>query len=156
MNEIEGRFVGEGRRFALVVSRFNETVSERLLSGALDALRRHGVADDAITVARVPGAFEIPVIAKRLAASGRFDAVVGLGAVIRGATAHFEHVANAVSQGLLRASLDTEVPIAFGVLTTDTVEQAVERAGAKSGNKGFEAALVALEMADLVRRLPAK
>lgn len=155
MQEIEGRFVGEGRRFALVVSRFNAPIAERLLEGALDALRRHGVAEDGITVARVPGAFEIPLAARKLAASGRYDAVIGLGAVIRGATPHFDHVANAVSGGLLRAGLDTNVPVVFGVLTTDTIEQAVERAGTKSGNKGFDAALAALEMADVLRKIPA-
>jgi len=154
MPEIEGRFVGEGRRFALVVSRFNEAISERLLHGAIDALRRHGVADDGITVARVPGAFEIPLAAKKLAATHRYDAVIGLGVVIRGATPHFDHVANAVSGGIARAALDTGVPVIFGVLTTDTIEQAVERAGTKSGNKGFDAALAALEMADLLRKIP--
>jgi 6,7-dimethyl-8-ribityllumazine synthase len=153
MDEIEGRFVGEGRQFAIVVGRFNSAVSERLLDGAVDALRRHGVAEKAITVARVPGAFEIPLAAKTLAQSGRFAAVIGLGAVIRGATPHFDHVCNAVSSGIARAALDTGVPVIFGVLTTDTIEQAVERAGTKSGNKGFDAALAALEMADLLGKI---
>jgi 6,7-dimethyl-8-ribityllumazine synthase len=149
----EGALAAKGFSFGIVVSRFNEFISARLLEGALDALRRHGAEEDRISVVRVPGSFEIPLTAKRLAASGRYDAVVCLGAVIRGATPHFDFIAAEVSKGVAAASLETGVPIAFGVLTTDSIEQAVERAGTKGGNKGFDAACSAIEMVNLFREL---
>jgi len=149
-----GKLSGRGLRVALICARFNDLITERLLAGALDSLRRHDVDDDSITVAWVPGAFELPVVAKRLAASGDYDAIVCLGAVIRGATGHYEQVANQCAAGIARASLDTGVPVIFGVLTTDTIEQAIERAGVKAGNKGADAAASAIEMADLLRQLP--
>src|SRR5579862_1799177 len=149
-----GKLNGRGLRVALICARFNDLITERLLAGALDALERHDVDGDSITVAWVPGAFELPVVSKRLAASGDYDAIVCLGAVIRGATGHYDQVANQCAAGLARASLDTGVPVIFGVLTTDTIEQAIERAGAKAGNKGADAAVSAIEMADLLRQLP--
>ena len=149
----EGALVAKGLTFGLVVSRFNEFVTAHLLEGALDALRRHGVEEEQITVVRVPGSYEIPLAAKRLAASGRYNAVICLGTVIRGATPHFEYIAGEVAKGVATASLDTGVPIAFGVLTTDNIEQAIERAGSKGGNKGFDAACAAIEMANLFREL---
>jgi 6,7-dimethyl-8-ribityllumazine synthase len=149
----EGALVAKGLSFGLVVSRFNEFVTGRLLEGALDALRRHGAEEEQITVVRVPGSYEIPLAAKRLAASGRYSAVICLGTVIRGATPHFEYIAGEVAKGVATASLETGVPIAFGVLTTDNIEQAIERAGSKGGNKGFDAACVAIEMANLFREL---
>ena len=153
-NVYEGHLTNAGdNRFGIVVSRFNEFINVRLLEGALDCLRRHGVADDNIDVAWVPGAFEIPVAAKRMAASGRYAAVICLGTVIRGATGHFDHVANGATGGIAAAAVDTGVPVMFGVLTTDTIEQAIERAGSKAGNKGWEAALGAIEMADLMQTL---
>jgi len=142
-------------RVAIVAARFNELITRQLLQGALEALRRHGAADDDITVAWVPGAFEIPLAATKLAQSGRFDAVVCVGAVIRGATPHFDYVAGTAASGIGRAALDTGVPVIFGVLTTDTIEQAVERAGTKAGNKGWDAALAAIEMANLMKELGA-
>lgn len=154
MRTIEGRLVGTGMRFALVCGRFNDLITQRLLDGALDALRRHGVTDDDVTVAWVPGAFEIPVVAQHLARSGEYDAVVTLGAVIRGATGHYDVVAGQCAAGVARAGLDAGVPVIFGVLTVDTIEQAIERAGTKAGNKGFEAAATAIEMADVLRQLP--
>jgi 6,7-dimethyl-8-ribityllumazine synthase len=150
----EGYLQGEGLRFGLVVSRFNEFIGGKLLSGALDSLTRHGVVPSDIEVAWVPGAMEIPLVAKRMAVSARYDAIVCLGAVIRGATPHFEYVSAEVAKGVATIQLDCGVPIAFGVLTTDTIEQAVERAGTKAGNKGWDAALSALEMANLLRTLP--
>jgi 6,7-dimethyl-8-ribityllumazine synthase len=150
----EGKLTGKGLRFALVVGRFNEFISTRLLDGALDNLRRHETADEDIDVAWVPGAFEIPLVARKLASSGRYDAVVCLGAVIRGGTPHFDYVAAETTKGIAKAGLDTGVPVVFGVLTTDSVEQAVERAGTKAGNKGWAAATTALEMANLLRALP--
>ena len=154
MPTYEGRLDGTGLRLAVVASRFNETITRQLLEGALSGLRRHGVDEAGITVAWVPGAFELPLAAKRLAATGEFDAVVCLGAVIRGATAHFEHVAGQAAAGVTRAALDTGVPVIFGVLTTDTIEQAIERSGTKAGNKGFDSVVAAIEMADLLRQLP--
>jgi 6,7-dimethyl-8-ribityllumazine synthase len=154
MNTYEGRLDATGLRIALVASRFNETITRHLLDGALSALRRHGADDAGITVAWVPGAVELPLAASRLAASGEFDAVVCLGAVIRGATAHFEYVSGQAAAGVTRAALDTGVPVIFGVLTTDTIEQAIERSGTKAGNKGFDSAVAAIEMADLLRQLP--
>lgn len=154
MTTYEGQLRGDGVRLAVVCSRFNELITERLLAGALDGLRRHGVDDGSVTVAWVPGAFELPLAAARMAGSGEFDAVVCLGAVIRGATGHYEQVAGQCAAGVQRAQMDTGVPVIFGVLTTDTLDQALERAGAKAGNKGFEAGAAALEMADLLRQLP--
>ncbi len=184
MTTYEGQLQGEGTRIAVVCSRFNEMITERLLSGAIDCLRTHGVDDSSITIAWVPGAFELPLAAARLAGSGEYDAVVCLGAVIRGATGHYEQVAGQCAGGIQRAQMDTGVPVIFGVLTTDTLEQALERAGAGTGataggyerrehtasagtrpapasgapsavsNKGFEAAMAALEMCDLLRQLP--
>jgi 6,7-dimethyl-8-ribityllumazine synthase len=150
----EGHLSGDGLRVAVVASRFNEAIVTRLVDGALDGLRRHGVAADAIDVAWTPGAFELPLVAARLAASGAYDAIITVGAVIRGATSHYELVAGQCAAGVQRAQLDSGVPIVFGVLTTDTIEQAVERAGTKAGNKGFEAAAAAIEMANLLARLP--
>ena len=150
MNTIEGLLVGRDRKFAIVASRFNEFITGKLLDGALDGLLRHEVDTDNIDVAWVPGSWEIPLVAKRLAASGRYDGVICLGAVIRGSTAHFDYVASEVSKGIASGSMETGVPITFGVLTTDTIEQAIERAGTKAGNKGFEAAITAIEMANLV------
>jgi 6,7-dimethyl-8-ribityllumazine synthase len=151
----EGRLSGTGMHVALVCARFNGLITESLLSGARDGLRRHGVADDDVDVAWVPGAFEVPLVAHRLASSGRYDAIVTLGAVIRGATGHYDLVAGQCAAGVARAQLDTGVPVVFGVLTTETIEQAIERAGTKVGNKGVEAAVTAVEMVDLLRRLPA-
>ncbi|HSN55027.1 MAG TPA: 6,7-dimethyl-8-ribityllumazine synthase [Candidatus Sulfomarinibacteraceae bacterium] len=149
----EGKLDAKGLRFALVVSRFNEALTSRLESGALDCLQRHGAAEDDITVYRVPGAWEIPFVAHRLAASGDHDAVVCLGALVRGGTAHFDLIAAEVAKGIAQGSMSTGVPMTFGVITADTLEQAVERAGTKMGNKGWEAALAAVEMARLVREL---
>lgn len=149
----EGAHQGNNVKFAIVVARFNELITERLLQGALNALRRHGVREEHVIVAWVPGAFEIPVAAKRLAESGSVQAVICLGAVIRGATAHFDYICSQTAAGLARIQLDTGVPVSFGVLTTDTIEQAIERAGTKAGNKGEEAALAAIEMANLLYAL---
>lgn len=153
MNTTEGTYAARGFRFALVVSRFNEYITKRLLEGALDCLLRHGAADDDLHLVKVPGAFELPYAAKRLAASHSYDAVIALGAVIRGATPHFEYVAGEAARGIAVASLETGVPIIFGVLTANTVEQAIDRAGGKGGNKGVEAALSAIEMASLFAQL---
>ncbi len=149
----EGKLQAEGMKFALVVSRFNDFISEHLLGGALDALIRNGAREEDLAVFKVPGAFEIPLVAKKIALQGRFDAVVCLGAVIRGATPHFEYVSAEVSKGIAGASLETGVPMAFGVVTADNLEQAIERAGSKAGNKGWDAALAAVEMVDLVRQI---
>jgi 6,7-dimethyl-8-ribityllumazine synthase len=149
----EGTLVGSGLRIAIVVSRWNELITNRLLDGARDALRRHGVAEEHIDIAWVPGSFEIPLVCRRLAERGRYDAIIALGAVIRGATSHYEHVAGAVSSGIAQVSLQTGVPCIFGVITTENIEQAIERAGTKAGNKGFEAATAAIEMATLLRSL---
>jgi len=153
MHEYEGKLVAEGLRFAIVAARFNEFITSKLVSGALDALERHGAAADNIVLAWVPGAFEIPLAAQKLALSHRYDAVICLGAVIRGATPHFEYVAAEVSKGIAAVSLNSGVPVVFGVLTTDTIEQAIERAGTKAGNKGFDAAMTAIETANLLRQL---
>ncbi|MDR2724501.1 MAG: 6,7-dimethyl-8-ribityllumazine synthase [Candidatus Adiutrix sp.] len=150
---LEGQLSARGLKMALVVSRFNDFLTRRLLEGALDALRRHGAEDDDLVVVWTPGSFELPLAAKKLAESGRYDAIVALGAIIRGSTPHFEYVAGEVTKGLAQVSLASGLPVAFGVLTCDTIEQAVERAGTKSGNKGFDAALTAMEMADLLRAL---
>ncbi len=153
MRTVEGHLDASGSRWAIALSRWNSFITERLLEGASDALRRHGAADADITVARVPGAFELPLITQRLASSGDYDGVIALGCVIRGATPHFDYVASEVSKGIAQASLKTGVPISFGVLTTDTIEQAVERAGTKAGNKGWEAATAGIEMVNLLRAL---
>jgi len=150
----EGGLDGRRLRVAIVASRFNETISKRLVEGALRALTQHGVADEDVSLSWVPGAFELPVVARRVASSGEVDAVITLGAVIRGETAHFEYVAGPAATGVANASLETGVPIAFGVLTTETTEQAAERAGGKMGNKGYEAAVTAIEMANLMGSLP--
>jgi 6,7-dimethyl-8-ribityllumazine synthase len=142
-----------GARFAIVAARFNELIVDRLVEGALDTLRRHGVADSQVVLARAPGAFELPLVCQRLAASGKFEAVIALGCVIRGATPHFEFVAAEAAKGCSNVALSTGVPVAFGVLTTDTIDQALERAGTKAGNKGADAALTALEMVNLGKRL---
>ncbi len=150
---IEGKLISEGKTYGIIVSRFNEFISSKLLGGALDALTRHGVKDSEVTVVWTPGSFEIPLVAKRMADSGAYNAVIALGAVIRGATPHFDYVAAEVSKGLAQVSLSSGVPVLFGVLTTDTIEQAVERAGTKAGNKGFDAAVGAIEMVNLVGQL---
>jgi 6,7-dimethyl-8-ribityllumazine synthase len=150
---IEGKIVAKGMRFGIVASRFNDFISAKLIEGALDALTRAGADEKDITIAKVPGAFEIPLAAKRMARSGKVDAVICLGAVIRGATPHFEYISAEVSKGIAAVGLETEVPVVFGVITTDTIEQAIERAGTKSGNKGFDAALSAIEMVDLFRKM---
>ncbi|MDA8387591.1 MAG: 6,7-dimethyl-8-ribityllumazine synthase [Nitrospiraceae bacterium] len=154
MKYIEGELKAEGLKFAVVVSRFNEFITGKLLEGASDALLRHGASSADIDVVRVPGAFEIPLVARRVAEKGGYDAVICLGAVIRGATPHFDLIAAEVSKGIAHAMLETGMPIAFGVITADTIEQAVERAGSKSGNKGWDAALTAMEMARLLKKLP--
>jgi 6,7-dimethyl-8-ribityllumazine synthase len=148
---LEGNLNAGGLKFGILVSRFNSFISERLLEGAVDALLRHGAADENILVARVPGAFEIPLAAKRMVENGKFDAVICLGAVIRGATPHFDYVAAEVSKGVAHVSLDSGVPVIFGVLTTDSIEQAIERAGTKAGNKGFDAAMTAIETVNLLK-----
>lgn len=152
-NDYQGRLWGQGLRVGVVVSRFNEFVTTQLLAGAREALQQHGVAEEDITVAYVPGSFELPLVAKTLAQSGQVDAVLCLGAVIRGETPHFEYVAQAASSGILRVGLETGIPTIFGVITANTVEQALERAGGKVGNKGADAALAAIEMASLLRSL---
>jgi 6,7-dimethyl-8-ribityllumazine synthase len=149
----EGNLVGTGLKVAIVVSRFNEFITSKLLGGAEDALKRHGIEEEDISVTWVPGAFEIPMIAKKLARSGKYDAVITLGTVIRGATAHFEYVSGEVAKGVANLALQGDIPVIFGVLTTDTIEQAIERAGTKAGNKGWEAAASAIEMANLVREI---
>ncbi len=153
MKIIEGKLDATGLRFGIVIARFNEFISGKLLSGCLDGLKRHGAADDAIEVAWSPGSFEIPMLAKKMAASKKYDAVICLGAVIRGATPHFDYVAAEVSKGVAAVGLETGVPVIFGVLTTDNLEQAIERAGTKGGNKGFDAALAGIEMVNLLRNM---
>jgi 6,7-dimethyl-8-ribityllumazine synthase len=147
---IEGKLTGDGKKFGIVVARFNSFIAERLLEGALDTLVRSGVSDDDIEVARVPGAYEIPLLAQKMVKSGRFDAVICLGAIIRGATPHFDFVANEAAKGIAQVSMDSGVPVMFGVLTTDNIEQAIERAGTKAGNKGSDCAVAALEMINLL------
>jgi 6,7-dimethyl-8-ribityllumazine synthase len=150
---LEGKLIAKGLKFAMVLSRFNNFIAERLLEGALDALKRSGAEDEDCAVARVPGAFEIPLAAKKMAKSGRYDAIICLGCVIRGATPHFEYIATEVTKGIAHLSLENEIPISFGVLITDTIEQAIERAGTKVGNKGFDAAMSAIEMANLMKEI---
>ena len=149
----EGSLVGKGLKFGVVVSRFNEFITNKLLSGAQDALKRHDVADEDIDIAWVPGAFEIPVVAKKMAQSNKYNAVICLGAVVRGSTPHFEYVASEVSKGIAKISLDTGLPVTYGVVTADTLEQAIERAGTKAGNRGFDAAVDAIEMANLMKNI---
>jgi len=149
----EGMLLGKGLKFGLVISRFNEFITKKLLEGAQDALLRHGVNENDIEIAWVPGSFEIPLVAKKLAQTKRFDAVICLGAVIRGATPHFEYIAAEVTKGIAKVGLDTGLPIIYGVLTTDTLEHAIERAGTKEGNEGFKSAVKAIEMADLLKRI---
>ncbi|QXM06818.1 6,7-dimethyl-8-ribityllumazine synthase [Crassaminicella indica] len=151
MKIYEGKLIAEGLKFGIIVGRFNEFIGGKLLSGALDALKRHGVEEENIEIIWVPGAFEIPLVAKKMAKSKKYDGVICLGAVIKGATPHFDYVSNEVSKGIAHVSLETEVPVIFGVLTTDTIEQAIERAGTKSGNKGYDAAVTAIEMANLLK-----
>ena len=153
VNVIEGQLIAKGMRFAIIASRFNEFISSKLMEGAIDALVRHDALKEDLTVCWVPGAFEMPVVAKKLAVSGAYDVIICVGAVIRGATAHFDYVASEVSKGIATVSLDTGVPISFGVLTTDNIEQAIERAGTKAGNKGFESAMAAIEMVSLFKGL---
>ncbi|WP_371188904.1 6,7-dimethyl-8-ribityllumazine synthase [Thalassotalea maritima] len=154
MNVIEGSFVASGKKFAIVVSRFNSFVVESLLEGAVDALKRHGHVDDNdITVVRVPGAYELPVAAKKLAKNGEYDAVIAIGAVIRGGTPHFDFVAGECNKGLAQVAMEFDIPVAFGVITVDSIEQAIERSGTKAGNKGAEAALSALEMVNVLEQL---
>ena len=151
MKTIEGQLTTNGEKFCIVISRFNEFIGSRLLSGAIDELRRHGVSEDNIDVIWVPGAFEIPIIAKKAAKSGKYNAIITLGAVIKGSTSHYDYVCAEVSKGVAAVSLETCVPVIFGVLTTDNIEQAIERAGTKAGNKGSDAAKSAIEMANLVK-----
>ena len=153
MKTIEGKLNAKGLKFGIIITRFNEFIGGKLLSGCLDGLTRHGADDNAIDVVWAPGAFEVPLLAKKMAAGKKYDAVICLGAVIRGATPHFDYVAAEVSKGIAHVALESGKPVIFGVLTTDTLEQAIERAGTKGGNKGFDAALAAIEMADLMRSI---
>ncbi len=153
MKIFEGELQAKGLKFGIVISRFNEFITSKLLDGAIDALLRHGARQDDIEVIKVPGSFEIPLIARRMALKGTYNAIICLGTVIRGATPHFEYIAAEVSKGIASASMETGIPIAFGIITCDTIEQAVERAGTKSGNKGWDAAVTAIEMAQLLRKL---
>ncbi len=150
---IEGKLTAKGVTFGIVVSRFNDFINNRLLDGALDALNRHGAEDKNILIVKVPGSFEIPLMAKKLADSGNYNAVICLGAVIRGATPHFEYVSAEVTKGIANVTLDTGIPVSFGILTTDNIEQAIERAGTKSGNKGWDAALAAIEMVNVLKEV---
>jgi len=150
---IEGKLTAKGVTFGIVVSRFNDFINSRLLDGALDALNRHGAEDKNILIVKVPGSFEIPLMAKKLADSGNYNAVICLGAVIRGATPHFEYVSAEVTKGIANVTLDTGIPVSFGILTTDNIEQAIERAGTKSGNKGWDAALAAIEMVNVLKEV---
>lgn len=153
MKTLEGKLVAEGMKVGIVASRFNEFIVSKLVSGAVDGLVRHNVNDDDISIAWVPGAFEIPVIADKMAKSGKYDAVICVGAVIRGATSHYDYVCNEVSKGIAQASMNSGVPVLFGILTTDSIEQAIERAGTKAGNKGYDCALSAIEMVNLMKQL---
>lgn len=153
MNKFEGKLVAEGLKVGIIVGRFNEFVCGKLLDGALDGLKRHGVKDEDIDVAWVPGAFEIPLIAKKMAKNDKYDAVICLGAVIKGSTSHYDYVCSEVSKGIASVSLETEKPVLFGVLTTNNIEQAIERSGSKAGNKGYECAVSAIEMANLLKVL---
>lgn len=152
MKTFEGKLVAQGLKFGIIVGRFNEFIGGKLLSGAIDALKRHGVEESDIEITWVPGAFEIPLVAKKMAKTGNYHGIICLGAVIRGATPHFDYVSNEVTKGIASVSLETEIPVIFGVLTTDTIEQAIERAGTKAGNKGYDAAVTAIEMANLLKQ----
>ena len=153
MKIIEGELQAKGLKFGIVISRFNDFITGKLLDGAVDALSRHGAREDDIDIVKVPGSFEIPMVAKKMALKGAYNAIICLGTVIRGATPHFEYIAAEVSKGIASASMETGVPVAFGIITSDTIEQAVERAGTKSGNKGWDAAITAIEMAQLLKKL---
>lgn len=153
MKTLEGKMTAREIRIGIIAARFNEFITSRLVGGALDGLRRHDVGEDSIDVAWVPGAFEIPLIAKKMAKSGKYDAVICLGAVIRGSTSHYDYVCNEVSKGIAAVSMETEVPVMFGVVTTENIEQAIERAGTKAGNKGYDCALGAIEMVNLIRTM---
>jgi len=153
MKIIEGELQAKGLKFGIVISRFNDFITGKLLDGAMDALSRHGAREDDIEIVKVPGSFEIPMVAKKMASKGAYNAIICLGTVIRGATPHFEYIAAEVSKGIASASMETGVPVAFGIITSDTIEQAVERAGTKSGNKGWDAAITAIEMAQLLKKL---
>lgn len=148
---IEGALTAKGVKFGIVVSRFNDFINKRLLDGALDALSRHGAEDENVSIVKVPGSFEIPLMAKKMADSGTYDAIICLGAVIRGATPHFEYISAEVTKGIAKVTLDSGIPVAFGILTTDNIEQAIERAGTKSGNKGWDAAMSAIEMVNVLK-----
>ncbi len=150
---IEGNLTAEGKKIAIVASRFNEFITARLVEGAMDALVRHGVKDDDVTLVRVPGAFEIPAVSRKLALSGKFDGVIALGAVIRGGTPHFDYVCSEAAKGIGHLSMEADIPVIFGILTTDTIEQAIERAGTKAGNKGFETSMALVEMMDLYTKI---
>ena len=152
-NIIEGKLLGEGKKFALITSRFNDFITDKLVGGALDALVRSGVDDDDIDLLKVPGAFEIPLVAKKAVATGKYDAVICLGAVIRGSTSHYDYVCAEASKGIAQVSMESGIPVIFGIITTDTIEQAIERAGTKAGNKGWSAAISAVEMANLMETL---
>lgn len=153
MNVIEGNLIGNGMKVGIIVARFNEFICSKLLSGSLDALRRHEVKEDDITTVWVPGAFEIPVVAKKMASQDKYDAIICLGAVIRGSTTHYDYVCSEVSKGIASVSMDSGIPVMFGVLTTETIEQAIERAGTKAGNKGFDCAMGAIEMVNLMKNI---
>ena len=153
MKKYEGELQAKGVKFAVIVSRFNEFITNKLLDGAVDALLRHGASEENIDVIKVPGSFEIPLVAKKIAKKKSYDAIICLGTIIRGATPHFEYVASEAAKGIALVSLEAEIPVAFGIITADTIEQAIERAGTKSGNKGWDAALVAVEMAQLLKKL---
>ncbi len=153
MNKLEGNLVADGAKIGIVAARFNEFIVSKLVGGAMDGLIRHDVKEEDVTVAWVPGAFEIPVVAKKMAKSGKYDAVICLGAVIRGATSHYDYVCNEVSKGVASVSLETEIPVLFGVVTTENIEQAIERAGTKAGNKGYDCALSAIEMINLMKQI---
>ena len=150
---LEAKLLADGKKFALIVSRFNDFITEKLVSGAVDALLRSGAKDEDIDIVKVPGAFEIPLLAQKMAAKKHYDAIICLGAVIRGATPHFDYVSAEVSKGIAMDSLEADIPVIFGIITTDTIEQAIERAGSKAGNKGFDAAVAAIEMANLYQAL---
>ncbi len=153
MNILEGKRTAQGIKFGIVAARFNDFITTQLLSGALDALKRHDVSEDDIDIAWVPGAFEIPLIAKKMAKSEKYDAIICLGAVIRGSTSHYDYVCNEVSKGVAHVSLESEIPVIFGVLTTENIEQSIERAGTKAGNKGFDCVVSAIEMVNLIREM---
>lgn len=153
VRKYEGNLNAKGLKFGILVSRFNDLITERLLEGSLDCLRRHGANDDDISIYYVPGSFEMPLLAKKVASSGKINAVIALSCIIRGETPHFDYIASEVTKGLAKASMDSSIPVAFGIITADTLEQAVNRAGAKTGNKGFQAALSAIEMANLVKEV---